>query len=432
MTALITAIILSAAAAFEYREAPPAALFPGRVALLEITRAAGGGDPALSPFMNDWYLSMNGSRPYSMDELSAFRIRGGSQYRNSAADIEWTYFGTEGYSENIFTGAAAHNPGKYFSFSAAASYYHLSIKDEGYSFSHAFSDVNLSALIIPHKRISLLIYQRGLASLINDDRRDLLFPETGALLQFTPRKGLALAAGIYDSHFGLEKSAAFSANLLRNLILRGGYSPDTNSAAFSFTVIHGTISAEYGFRHHTFLGTTHSFGITSAGSPMEVEPVVYNQRIPRRKKKEPLKKVDLNKADAAEIIAIPVLAADHAERIVKYRDLFETITVKSLYQIGLSGDEIKNLYPHITTLPPEEKAQWKKNEPRKKYLPVKERMKILFNRLIAEGLSPVDAMKVTEAAWSPDRKKIDETIDRINGITPSQKTKLRRICASSK
>ena len=362
-------LLLPALAAFEYRDSDPAALFPYYTATGDAHRLCAFANPAYLPLLQAGYLRFTGARPYGLEEMKSGGTRAG--YSGSAGGLQaaWNRLAIEGYSEDTLELNGGIAAGRYLSAGVGASCYRLAVQTEELRFSRTLWDGRASLLLRPASWISLGLLQDNIASFRGEERGLILHPETSAGMALKPVTGLTFTWNINRTYFAPVNTLAVSAHLLEYLSFSGGYSRETQSWGASLSLVIKNLLVVYGLRYHTYLGVTHSFGVTVTDRRLTYERLKYATRpFERHLPAESGKKVAINRCSLEELKGLPSLPPHIAERIIRYRQLIGPVSRDSLLQIGLSEKEVAALEPCLVGLadhPPEAPNAEKKSSYKK-------------------------------------------------------------------
>ena len=429
VTAAVIAALLNTAA-FEFRELSASPLFPGAHSIVENENPSGISLPAVFPVYRGGFISGAGSNPYGIDGLISAFGRSGYANGRAAFVFSWYRFGIEEYMENTASLISGFRAGDHILLGASLNRYSQEIKTDQLRDETVFYDWELSAAIKTGTWIDLYVWQSNIKALSEPEREDLFFPETGGGVRFNPVQGLSFALKGRRTRYGGEYYAAASINLLKNFTLKAGYYPELLTGAAAFSLMYGNLSIDYCMRFHPHLGGTHNFGLTASTEKIRVSPLVYRNRFSGISGISRSGTLDINSCSEDEIRSIVVLEKVHAERIIKYRNIFGEITENSLRQIGMSREDIKRLSVYIE--PVKEKEEFKKPAARESRAEARRRkMKELFDALIAEGVSPLMSMDYTRAAFSADSEALDRVLDSDGTLSPDKKRRIRELCLSS-
>lgn len=439
MIATMMAISLAVTStAFSYRELHPGALFPYYRAALENNVAKPFVNPAFIPECPSFFIDMNYARPYNLEGLSAASASAGASLNNFGGMLSWNSFGIDQYKEDTFEASIGYKVGNYLSLGVSPGISKLSIHAEPVDFTEYFLNVRAAAVISPFKWIVLAYHQENIRSLFLDEARDIHYPAWSAGTLIRPASGFSLSYNINKTYFSYINTFAASANLLKWLSVSGGYSRETSSLAGAVIILINGIAASYGLRYHSYLGTTHSFSVTLRYGAPPLEEINYSK--PRKSAcKEPINLARCTKEDL-EQAGIDGLVA---ERIIKYRETIGLLSRKSLIQMGLSSKEYRRLSPCFlnlaedTALKKDErenkvKAKKKIDKNSKPDLPFRnaEARKLLFQKLIQEGVKASSALRISELAKDCTRQKLLDSINHLSFLNDSEKQAAKKVCAA--
>ena len=423
---LILSLAQSAPAAFEYRESPPAALFPFFQAASDSSMPDSISNPAYLPRMRYPYLHFSGSMPYTLDGLYSSTLRIGYGTKGFGLQAAWNRFGFDQYLENIVDANIAYAPVRYVSIGAGAVYYNLLMDSREVSMTTHLVDCRISILAAPFEWLELAFQQENIVSLFAKKRRDILYPEWSAGAALKPLKGLALIYNLNWTSSGYVNCVSASANILKYFSIKAGYAREaaTYSAALSFIYKH--ISVSYGLKYHPHLGFTHSAGITLSMEDMNIDSLTYGSILSRIHEIQNRQKTDINGCSMDQLASVPGLGQQHAERIMKYRKDIGPLSRKSLIQIGLSEMEIDRLVPYITGLTSD------KTHPKTDYRSrVKHEIaqKEIFKKLMVLGLPAASALDLADMAVNGQCQAFADRIRSYRGLDAQKKRKALELCA---
>jgi hypothetical protein len=182
MIKLVIAFYLakSLSAAFDYRENPPASLFPIHQAAADASLPDSVSNPAYLPRFRYPYLTCSGSLPYTLSDIYSTTLRAGYGARGFGFQAAWNRFGFEEYLEHIVEANFAFMPVRYVSIGAGLRYYNISLNTVEASLSSHLVDGMASIMIAPFEWIEIAFQQENPGSLFIRRRRDLLFPAWSA------------------------------------------------------------------------------------------------------------------------------------------------------------------------------------------------------------------------------------------------------------
>lgn len=423
---------------FEYKENNPDSLFPFYTASEEAASPGNSANPAYLPLWEFWYINSAYGKPYSIQEINSCNIGLGTGFNNFGLQIRWSRFGIDEYMEDVLEGNTGYKICKYLYSGIGLSYYHLNIRTQEISQKENMTDFRLSFLVIPINWIRIGLQLENIVSIINKDREDLLYPNKGFGITVKPVQGIAFTWNINRIYYDYINSYSITSFIHPNLCLKAGYCREISTYSAAFIFLYQKTRVSYGLRHHSYLGLTHTIGVTVTSIPLIFEQVNYNKKLFRQNLPQKRQKVNIKYCNLEELTEIPVLTKVSAERIIKYRDIIGPVSRKSLYQIGLSEKKINQLLDYISGLSPvtvEEKED--KNEKafktykysKKDYRDYKINLrKKLFQKLLEIKIKASTAFKIVELAKGNNRKELIREIGNQPDITLKEKTQIINIC----
>ena len=428
---MITIVVIlcmakSAPAAFDYRESPPAALFPFFQAASDSSMPESISNPAYLPRIRYPYLHFSGSMPYTLDGLYSSTVRIGFGARGFGIQAVWNRFGFDQYLENILEANIAYMPVKYVSIGIGAGYYNLLMDTQEVSITTHLADGRISILAAPFDWIELAFQQENILSLFIKKRRDLLFPEWSAGAALRPLKGLALIYNLNRTSNGYVNCVSASANILKYFSIKAGYAREaaTYSAALSF--IYRYISISYGLKYHPHLGFTHSVGVTLTMEDMNIDSLTYGSFLSQIREFQKKQKSDVNSCSMEQLRSVPGIGHRYAERIMKYRKDIGPLSRKSLIQIGMTEREIDSLMAHITGLTPVEthpKIDYRSMERHERA------QKEIFRKFVELGVPAASALDCADMAMKGRREACAERIALQPDLDAEKKRRALKLCA---
>ncbi|PKL17523.1 MAG: hypothetical protein CVV49_10735 [Spirochaetae bacterium HGW-Spirochaetae-5] len=337
--------------AFEYKTGAPDSLFPMQIAVHDYSSPVVMLNPALLPFADGFIAGSSAGRPYTNEQLttagSAIQYGSGGDF---GMQFSWDSFGADFYRENTFSLSAGYSIFPFLNAGVSGSIHWLKIDTGEINQDEQIPEGGYGILFAPLPWINAAFYQTGIAALAGKQNSEIIYPERSAGVLLKPGKGFSLA-------WNITETAALYANTFSAVInpapffsVKGGYCRENSSfsaamgilAKDSMGILAKDFYISYGLKFHPYLGYTHSVGITyTPGSRME--SLYYGKPLfgPVRKK------ININTASFDEIKLIDGLSLISAERIILFREKIGPITEKGLMQIGLTGDEIKNLEKNV-------------------------------------------------------------------------------------
>jgi hypothetical protein len=446
MTAALLLIIGLAvnSTAFTYREGHPSALFPYGRAVSESSVTGLYLNPAYLPGAPDLFLDMAYSRPYGLEGLHAGSVHGGGASRRAGGLLSWSGFGIEEYREETAEAAAGLAPAGWFRAGCGIGLTRLAIATDEAAFRADIWDARFSAVISPFPWLEAGFQQENIRSLFDAAGEDLHFPSWSAGAAIRPVRGFGASWNITRTFFRDINTLAFSANLLECLSVSAGYSRETASIAGAVIIVLNGMMISYGLRYHSYLGATHSFGVSAALGMAPLEEISYAMKTYRPAppgKARPA--VDLKACTADELCAIPGMDRPVAERIVKYRAIMGPLGRKSLIQMGITPGEFRAMEPYLANLAPDDNGAGKFRGRLKKTTGGRgalkkdarpyfsnENRRALFQALVREGVKAGSALRVAEIARDLGKGGLDKKIDGLAFLSDDEKKAAHRACGA--
>ncbi|MBN2161009.1 MAG: helix-hairpin-helix domain-containing protein [Spirochaetes bacterium] len=427
MTIALT-LYIAAITAFEYRETPPAALFPFCQAASDAYLPDTIPNPAYLPLIRYPYLHFSGGMPYSLGDLYSSSLRIGYGTRGFAAQAVWDRFGFGEYLENVAEANIAYMPLKYVSIGGGVRYFNISIDTVEASLSENLVDGRASIVIAPVEWLNLAFQQDNIGSLFIKKRMDLLYPEWSAGAALRPFRGFSIIYNITATSAGYVNTISASANLLKYLSIRVGYAREAATCSAAFSIMYRYIAASYGIKYHPHLGITHSVSVTLSPFDMNIESLAYGKLFARTGSSGKYRPVDINSCGYEALAEIPGLDRQFADRIMKYRATIGPLSRKSLIQIGMTEKEADRLAERVTGIAPDDAA------PRDSVLNARNLEKVrklLFVKLVSIGLPPASALEAAEMAAVGQNRRLGNLLDSIPDLDAEKKKKVMALCGGS-
>ena len=200
----------------------------------------------------------------------------------------------------------------------------------------------------------------------------------------------------------------------------------------------------YGLRYHSYLGATHSLGVSVTLGMAPLEEISYAMKTYRRPPAGNARPaVDLKACTADELCEIPGIERPVAERLVKYRELMGPLGRKSMIQMGITPREFREMEPYLANLAPDDASAEKfRDKFRKKtagrgtmrkdahpYLS-NENRRLLFQALVREGVKAGSALRIAEIARNLGKGGLDKKIDGLVFLSDDEKKAAHRTCGA--
>jgi len=428
MIAIVAIICLAsrAPAAFDYRESPPAALFPFFQAASDSSMPDSISNPAYLPRIRYLYLHFSGSMPYTLDGLYSSALRIGYGTRGFGFQATWNRFGFDQYLENTVDVNLAYMPVRYVSIGAGAVYYNLLMETKEASITTHLVDGRISILAAPFEWIELAFQQENIVSLFARKRRDILYPEWSAGAALRPLKGLVLVYNLNRTSSGYVNCVSASANILKYFSIKIGYAREATTYSAALSLVYKYVSVSYGLKYHPHLGLTHSAGVTLSMEDMNIDSLTYGSILSRIDEIQNKQKTDINVCSMEQLASIAGLEQLYTDRIMKYRKDIGPLSRNSLIQIGMSERQIDRLMPYITGLMPDEPVAKIDYRSRERY---EQAQKEIFKKLVGLGVPAASALDLADLAVKGQRRAFADRISSYHSLDAQKKKKALELCA---
>ncbi|MGL4368339.1 MAG: hypothetical protein ACRCUT_01505, partial [Spirochaetota bacterium] len=345
--------------------------------------------------------------------------------------VSFSRFGTGGYLERTADLSAGIACGALFSCGVKAHACSLTIGGDLPS-RFTLYDADLSARFEPFPLMSFAAFQKNIGSFINPDRRDILFPETAFGVTMSPARGIFISYNYNRTFYGGVNSLSCRLYLLSCFMVGGGYSRECGRYAVESAVLYRGVKVSYAWAWHPYLGITHSAGVSFSPSAGIYRPVDISSMKYAESAQEEIV-VDITLCSAQELSHAAEIDEEKAERIIRVRQMFGSVSEKSLTQMGLTSEEKDSVKKHTTGLVSDEDAKKDKARSREKEKAVwvhkkQEQKKDLFLRLVDEGIPAAKALEISRMA---QRMNTAELMREINGsakFTQSEKERIAAVC----
>ncbi|HEY1406269.1 MAG TPA: hypothetical protein VF857_06655 [Spirochaetota bacterium] len=419
----------NASAAFSYGSNEGEGLFPFPTPACEEKHADPSSVPAYAPLQRGAYFRCSYLRPYGIEALNSWGSSAGFGNGSVGAGLFWNHFGFASYTEDrIFLYGGLCLPGGVLLGSRIhADRFRIAIDD--YSSTHTVYDGDAMLLLHPFPALSIACRQDNIAAIFRKKNRDILYPESSFGVLVSPARGISCGWNYLHTSFGGVNAWNMRATILSSFSVSAGYARETSTYALNANLLFRKMTITYGFNYHAYLGATHHVVLTFNTESIQYDPIVmHRERVPEDYV------INIATCGVDDLERISKMTDDHAERIVRYRDLIGPVTEKVLYQLGLSKGEVDELESHSTGIADDESVE---KEEKKKYIPTvrnykpshKAQVKSLFIRLVEGGISPVAALKIADAVGGKNGTEAARIIDTIESISKNEKDKAKALCA---
>ncbi|NTW50747.1 MAG: hypothetical protein HGB19_13660 [Chlorobiales bacterium] len=258
-------------------------------------------------------------------------------------------YGFELYRETTFAISYANSFERKFFYALTATYNHLTI--QGYGNDAAVGiDAGVLALITPSLSIgfSALNLNRPTLSASNEP---LAQSYTLGLCYHLSKELRVLADAEKDPRFPLMIKSGVEFDPIPILSLRGGFSSEPSRISAGIGLHYGMFNIDYALATHPDLGITHFGSVSVYFGNKGSKPQVYGglgEVIDKAFSAE--EKIDLNSAGASDLLELPGITRQLAQRILMYREEYGAFkSVSELLRIrGISEDVFDAIKESVT------------------------------------------------------------------------------------
>ncbi|MEW6525126.1 MAG: hypothetical protein AB1444_00495 [Spirochaetota bacterium] len=310
-----------------------------------------------------------------------------------SAGLQWQYFGIPEYREDTVSVGAGWAIVPWISLGVEVHDYILSIHTEEYTYTQSLYDYGVYCTIKPFDHVSLFVMQNNIRNFHNDG-----YIPTESILSARVEifNGCAIEYKLQYSDY-ISQIFKINGYITRYCAVDIAYSRELNLSSAGITILWGSFLMRYEMNHHSFLGNTHSFGLVYSHAGF-----MYVSGAKSVKKEKP--KLDIQVCTAEELIGLDVMSEVLCQRIIKYRSMFGNVSVASLYQLGLSTQQIRDLQQYTYNYIEDEISRIQNNEKQSSikqnnYISYEEknrRIKILFQSMVAADIPAYIAISLAE------------------------------------
>ncbi|TAL37886.1 MAG: hypothetical protein EPN93_05295 [Spirochaetes bacterium] len=440
MTALVLyAAITGQLLAFERAPLYPAVLFPYPVAAADEWTFPHPYNPAYGAFPSGWGFTSFYAKPYMLERLSS----GGASltWKDAAAGftLDFATFGIPEYREDSAGFSASCRPFSWMGAGVRVRESFLTIHTADYSLSERFTDFDAGLIVVPCTWLTLAFVQDNISSLANRDHVEIAYPSWSAGLSLKPAPGASISWNLTHTRFSSINSLALTANLMRSLSFRAGYSRETSSFAFAATLSLSGLLVSYGAAFHAYLGTTHVVSLTFASGDPGFEHMHYLSPIAHSLEKGSRARINIVTCTPEELGTVPLTSPELAARIVKYRGIIGPVSRKAMVQMGASGRVLDSLLAHVYGLVPdhetgadgEKRARtFFKRTHQEAEATRQAGVRRLFNCLLESEVPAATALRLAEMARGIPREEFLRAVDRMEEISEETREQIKDRCGT--
>ncbi|MGQ9842612.1 MAG: ComEA family DNA-binding protein [Spirochaetota bacterium] len=315
-----------------------------------------------------------------------------SAVNDYSVGLQWQYFGIPEYREDTVSVAMDWALTHWIGLGVELYDYTLSIHTDKVTFTQSFYDYGVYCTIKAFDKLSLFMMQNN----IRNFHDDWYIPsESMLLVRADIFKGCALEYEFHQSEY-IWQIFKIHGYITRYCAVDMSYSKELNLSSAGITILWGLFSIRYVVQHHSFLGNTHSFGLVYSHTGLMFASV-------DKPEKKQISKLDIQTCTAEELVKLDVVPEVLCQRIIKYREMFGNITIPSLYQLGFTTQQIRDLQQYTYNY--DDKASSVRNDKEKStrnhntYISHEEKnrkVKILFQSMVAAEIPAYIAISLAE------------------------------------
>ena len=439
-TVILSALVLCSA--FDFTPPEPMELFPYTIAASDCVVPDSILNPSYIFLVNSPSMSFSGGVPYSFDDASLFSLNLIIPFSESGLAASWKRFSVKGYNEDTFALGIGGRLFKTVGIGTKFNFYKLDAYDDTARWQEEMFDMGLYGNVLLFDRISFAACFENIFQQYDDSQR-LLNSNWSVGTSFIIVQGLAFTYNLTASEFCYINTFSFSAKLLSELSLKVGYSRETTMYAVGVNLDLKHLSVSYSLASHPYLGSTHGVHIVLRYEPLNVQSTSYldfalTKKHTTASRMSGMSKININEADASQILELDYIDIELLERIVKYREIIGEVSEKALVQLGFTRTDIVNLYEQAygfvkkseqvreTKVEQTPKKAKPKSNPRR-FLSMDDKNTI-FAQLCSIGITPICALEIIDIIQDNNQNK-RQRILAIKGLNKSLQEKVLKICA---
>lgn len=340
------------------------------------------------------------------------------------AGIQWQYFGIPEYREDTVSAGAGCAIAQWISTGVELHNYIVSIKTQQLRYTQSFYDYGIYCTIKPLDRASLFVMQNNVRN-FNDD--GYIPSETIVALRMELFKGCIVEYEFRYSDY-LTQLFKVQGHIARYCAVNVAYSRELNTSSAGISIIWDSLLLQYILHHHSFLGNTHSFGVMYSLAGFKYTT------LDKPLKKE-IQKLDIQSCTAEELMELNVVPEVLCQRIVKYRSMFGPVSVTSLYQLGFTTQQIRDLKEYTYNFYEQEKRVHDNDEHNNKvvhntYISSEEKnrkIKQLFQSMVTAEIPAYIALSLAEEFQKNGQKGLLQS-SIFKSLTEQQQKAVKKAC----
>jgi len=351
-------------------------------------------DPLLGKLYSNYpafVCSLSYANPFGFPQLKETNSNVAYKGKEYEGGIRWHYFGIPEYREDTLSAGLDWAIAHWIKVGCRVHDYILSIKTEEFTATKHSVDYGLLATVTPFERLSCTLFTNNIQHYGDDE-------------YITPTTIFSCNADIFDG-CAVEYTLSYDGDIQQCIWINGyitrhvsvlvGYSKELELSSAGVNVAWGNILLYYMLQHHSFLGNTHRFGITYASAG-------YAFPAHSEYKQNTAIKLNIQTCSQQELIALGIAPDVLCQRIIKYREMFGAVSTKSLYQLGFTTQQIRQLQEVTCNYcddDKDEKKDYHKKYQGRTYISKEEqnkKIKKLFQSMIAADIPSDIAISLAE------------------------------------
>ncbi len=338
--------------------------------------------------------------------------------------IQWQYFGIPEYREDTVSIGTDWVIAQWISVGVELHKYIASIKTQQLRYTQSFYDYGIYCTIKPFDRASIFIMQNNVRN-FNDD--GYIPSETIVALRTEFFKGCIVEYELSYSDY-ITQLFKIQGFITSYCAVNIAYSRELNTSSAGISIIWDSLLVQYVLHHHSFLGNTHSIGVVYSLTGFKYAH--FNKPL-----KKEIKKLDIQCCTAEELTELNVVPELLCQRIVKYRSMFGPVSVTSLYQLGFTTQQIRDLQEYTYNFYEQEKRVHDNDEQNNKvvhnkYISSEEKnrkMKQLFQSMVTAGIPAYIALSLSEEFQNNGQKGLLQS-PLFKSLTTQQQKVVKSLC----
>jgi len=316
-----------------------------------------------------------------------------SAVNDYSVGLKWQYFGIPEYREDTISVGVGWAIVNWIGFGVELHDYILSVHTEKVTFTQSYYDYGVYCALKLFKNINLFVMQNNIRNFHNDG---YITSESMLSVRADIFNGCALEYEFHHSDY-IWQIFKINGYITHYCAVDIAYSRELNLSSAGITILWGLFSIRYSLDHHSFLGNTHNFELVYSHTGLMFASA-------DKPEKKQIPKLDIQTCNEDDLVKLDVAPELLCQRIIKYRSMFGNISVASLYQLGFTTQQIRELQQYTYNYYDEtsgikdndEKQSAKKQHTYISYEEKNRRIKILFQSMVAAEIPAYIAISLAE------------------------------------